>query len=256
VRTAKMQEELEIARRIQTSILPSDPALDGLEIAAAMVPADDVGGDYYDVQPAFDGGWITIGDVSGHGLDAGLVMMMVQSAASAISAARASTSPSELLALLNGVLYDNIARRLSRRDYVTLTVLRYLRSGRVTFAGAHQDILVYRQRSRSVERILTPGPWLGIRRQIRNVTVDSTFDLEDQDVMVLFTDGVTESMDAAGELFDIDRLCRAIEATGDREPSFIRDHVISEVKRWGARQDDDVTLFVARYSAPGSFVER
>ncbi len=64
---------------MQTSILPRKFAVPGLEISAKMIPASEVGGDYYDVIPVDDGCWIAIGDVSGHGLDAGLVMLMLQS---------------------------------------------------------------------------------------------------------------------------------------------------------------------------------
>lgn len=248
VRTAKIREELEIARRVQTSILPTDPKLDGLEISAIMIPADDVGGDYYDVLPTLNGGWLAIGDVSGHGLDAGLVMLMVQSATFAISQARANISPSELLTLLNEVLYDNIAQRLSRNDYVTLSLLRYSKNGQIEFAGAHQDMLVYRARTGRVERIRTPGPWVGIRQHIRTIAIDGTFALREGDVLVLFTDGVIEAMNEHGEQFDLDRLCSAISDAHARTPEGIRDHIVECVKRWTPRVDDDMTLLVARYA--------
>src|SRR5215467_3320832 len=103
-----MEEELAIARRVQTSLLPVNPALDGLDIAAVMLPADDVGGDYFDIRPVQSGGFIAMGDVSGHGLDAGLVMLMVQSSLATIVASRPNTSPRELLGLLNEVIYDNV----------------------------------------------------------------------------------------------------------------------------------------------------
>ncbi|HVU02478.1 MAG TPA: SpoIIE family protein phosphatase [Polyangiaceae bacterium] len=250
VRTAKVQEELEIARRMQTSILPAEPSLDGLEVAALMIPADEVGGDYYDVRPALDGGWITIGDVSGHGLDAGLVMLMVQSAAFGIASARSGTSPAELLTLLNEVLYDNIARRLGRSDYVTLCVLRYRRNGLVEFAGAHQDIIVCRAATGSVERVRTQGPWVGIRKQIRTITTDGALQLRDGDILVLYTDGIIEAMNADGEQFDVPRLCAAIHEARTKSVEEIRDHVVARARAWMATQDDDLTLLVARYRAP------
>lgn len=249
VKTARMEEELAIARRVQTSLLPVDPLLPGLDIATAMVPATDVGGDYFDIIPTLDGGFITIGDVSGHGLDAGLVMLMVQSALAAIVASRPNTSPRELLSLLNQVLFDNIARRLSRKDYVTLCALRYARNGMVTFAGAHQDILVHRAATGRVERIKTLGPWLGIRQDVRAITVDSMFRLNDHDVMVLFTDGIVEAMDRHGEQLGLRRLCGALEEVHAESPSTIRDHIVRQVHDWMIAQEDDVTLLVARYTS-------
>jgi PAS domain S-box-containing protein len=249
VNTARMEEELAIARRVQTSLLPVDPVLAGLDIATAMVPATEVGGDYFDIRPTLDGGFITIGDVSGHGLDAGLVMLMVQSALAAIVTSRPNTSPRELLSLLNQVLFDNIARRLSRKDYVTLCALRYARGGVVTYAGSHQDILVYRAQSGRVERIKTLGPWLGIREDVRAITVDSMFRLHDRDVMLLFTDGIVEAMDRHGEQLGMSRLCSALEEVHAEAPSVIRDHIVRHVHNWMFEQEDDVTLLVARYSA-------
>jgi PAS domain S-box-containing protein len=249
VRDAKVEEELAIAQRVQTSLLPTNPTLAGLQIAATMIPADEVGGDYYDVHSSLDGGWIMIGDVSGHGLNAGLVMLMLQSAASAIASARERISPSELLVLLNQVLYDNINRRLGRSEYVTLCLLRYLRNGEIAFAGAHQDILVRRALLGNVERIKTPGPWVAIRQQIRTLAEDAKLQLHDGDILVLFTDGVIEAMNADGEQFDIERLCEAISEADPESPAGVRDHILGKVKQWMARQDDDITVFVAKYSA-------
>jgi PAS domain S-box-containing protein len=252
VKTARMEEELAIARRVQTSLLPVEPVLEGLEFAPVMLPADDVGGDYYDIRPVFGGGFITVGDVSGHGLDAGLVMLMVQSAIAAIVASRGNTSPSELLILLNEVIYDNVARRLARRDYVTLCALRYARSGHVIFAGAHQDILIYRTKQGHIERIATTGPWMGITKDIRGRIMDNSFRLHDQDVMVLFTDGVVEAMNGAGEQFEMRRLCAAIEESHAESPAAIRNHIVRKVGEWTHCQEDDVTVLVARYTSQNS----
>src|SRR5262252_1055280 len=75
----RLAEELEIAARIQATMLPRISRVAGLEIAAVMVPSAEVGGDYYDIIPTKGGCWIGIGDVAGHGLKSGLVMMMIQS---------------------------------------------------------------------------------------------------------------------------------------------------------------------------------
>ena len=105
VKTAKAEEELAIARRVQTSILPRDPVVDGLEIAAVMYPAEDVGGDYYDILPFQGGAWFAVGDVSGHGLNAGLVMLMVQSAVVSITGSMPDASPRDVICQLNDVLH-------------------------------------------------------------------------------------------------------------------------------------------------------
>ncbi len=249
VRNAKAEEELAIARRVQTSLLPRDLTLPGLTIAARMLPADDVGGDYYDVRPVGDGGLITIGDVSGHGLNAGLVMLMMQSALCAISASRRSATPAELLVLLNQVIYENVVGRLERDEYVTLSVLRYSSSGIVTHAGAHQDIVVLRAATGRCERIATSGPWIGVREEIFTITRDQALELRDGDVMVLYTDGVIEAFDDEGNVFDMDRLIKAIEELPSGSPQEILERIFLRVSEHSHRQDDDITVLVAKHSA-------
>lgn len=252
VRKAKIQEELEIARRVQASLLPQQFAIPGLEIAAAMHPADEVGGDYYDAVICPDGAWLAMGDVSGHGLNAGLIMLMVQSALSGIAAARPDCTPADLVATLNTVLFDNISARLGSDEYVTLVVLRYWNDGRIVFAGAHEYILVCRADSGRVERVATPGPWLGIRHDVRSAVVDNALELRDGDLLVLFTDGAIEAMDSTADQFDIHRLCDLIERHRAESPEVIKNRVLAAVEAWMAQRADDISLLVARYHVPGS----
>jgi PAS domain S-box-containing protein len=249
-RTAKLEEELAIARRVQTSILPRELKVEGLEIAARMVPADEVGGDYYDVLP-FDGGaWLAIGDVSGHGLDAGLVMLMVQSAFSAVTRARADATPREVVLAVNDVLVDNIRTRLVQEAHVTLTVFLYTADGRLTFAGAHEELLLYRRRTDQVELVATPGVWVGATRAISRSTVNSALALEKGDLLVLYTDGVTEAANADGEQFELPRLIQAVRDARGEPCAVIRDRILEATARWSARQDDDLTVVVLRYTGP------
>jgi PAS domain S-box-containing protein len=251
VRTAKIEEDLAIARRVQTSILPRSSPIPGLEIAATMVPADEVGGDYYDVIPARGGCWIAIGDVSGHGLNAGLVMLMVQSALAAICRATPDGTPRDVLSTLNEVIFDNVRRRLEQEDFVTLSLLWIAGDGRVVFAGAHEEILVARRDTGQVERVASLGTWIGGMRDIRSVTTDQTITLRDGDVALLYTDGVTEARNAAGEQFNLDRLCAALARAQQGSPEQIRDHVLGEVRAWMARQEDDITVLALRFSRLG-----
>jgi PAS domain S-box-containing protein len=251
VRSARIEEEIAIARRVQTSLLPRELSLAGLEVAATMIPASEVGGDYYDVMPLDDGGWIAIGDVSGHGLTAGLVMLMVQSAMAAATQSQPGATPRDVLDVINRVMVDNIRHRLQHGDYVTLSLLRYFTDGRLLFAGAHQDVLHVPRRTGRVTCVETPGTWLGADREIAHVTVDTELRLEDGDLMVLYTDGVTEAMNAAGEQFGIDRLCAAVERVKDEPAGRVRDLVIAEVRAWMATQDDDVTVMALRFT-PGA----
>lgn len=251
VQDAKRQKELDIARRVQTSIIPREISVKGLEIAAAMETADEVGGDYYDVVGCPDGAWLAIGDVSGHGLDAGIIMLMVQSAALAVLSTAAFSSPADALVQLNAILYDNIRKRLGQDDYITLTLFRYYHDGRIVFAGAHEDLVVIRGESGAAEQIPTPGTWLAAKKDVRSVTLESSLQLFDGDLLILYTDGVTEARDAAGSLFDVSGLIAAALEVKDQPPVHILEHVLERVRRFRARQDDDVSLFIARYHSQG-----
>lgn len=252
VERAHLEEHVRIAHHLQTALLPADPKLDGLEISVSMQPAEQVGGDYYDVRATADGGgWLAIGDVSGHGLNAGLVMLMVQSATAALSLAHGDdASPARLVSTLNTVIYENVKQRMQQSDYVTLCLLRYFRDGRVVFAGAHQHVLIFRKQAGEVELVLTHGTWLGLRRDIRASTHDLELRLQDGDVMVLYTDGLIEARNDENEPYDLERLCAAIARLRDEPTQRIRAEVLAEVERWSARRDDDdITLMVVRYSS-------
>lgn len=247
---AGLERETEIAQRIQTAILPKQYDVAGLEIAAIMQPASDVGGDYYDVIPTDDGCMLGIGDVTGHGLLAGMIMLMVQSMIAAVVRANPLLPPSQLLPSVNHALYDNVRHRLKETDHVTLTLIQYQRDGRLKAAGAHEDILIYRQRSGKCEAKTPPGFWLGAIPDVTEMTTDAEIQLEDGDVLVLFTDGVTESMNEAREQFGLERLMAQIERHGREPLSRLCDSILQAVRFWSSARADDVSLLVARYRAP------
>lgn len=241
----RLGREMEIAMRIQTSILP--PAFDvpGLEIAGCMLPATEVGGDYYDVIPIQGGCWIGIGDVAGHGLTAGLEMLMVQSVVAALVRERPNAPPRELVRVLNEVIYDNVRNRLHQDEHVTLTLVRYV-DGKLTFAGAHEDIVVLGRDQPICSRVPTPGTWVGAIRDVSRPTVDSNLALSEGDLVVLYTDGVTEARDATGAVFGMERLCAAIEAARAEPVEKIRDRIVAAVQAWQAVHEDDISVLVIR----------
>jgi DNA-binding LacI/PurR family transcriptional regulator/serine phosphatase RsbU (regulator of sigma subunit) len=243
----RLRQELAIAERIQTSILPRNLAVEGLEIAATMLPASEVGGDYYDIFPTEGGAWLGIGDVAGHGLRPGLVMVMLQSVIAALGRSNALGSPSALLNVVNSVIYDNVRGRLQQDEHATLSLIRYERSGKLIFAGAHEDIIICSKRTGKTRLVPTPGTWVGATRDISAVTVDSECQLEDGDIFVLYTDGILEAANEQGEHFGIERLCAEIEHIQRAPVAAIRDHVMDVVKRFLTKQEDDIALVVARY---------
>jgi sigma-B regulation protein RsbU (phosphoserine phosphatase) len=237
--------DLEIARQIQTSILPRRVDVEGIEISAGMVPADEIGGDYYDILPVTNGCWIGIGDVAGHGLGAGLIMVMIQSMVMTLVRANEKATPREVVCMLNRLLYENIRGRLNQDDHVTFCLMRYGGDGQVTFAGAHEEILLWRTTGK-YERIATKGTWLGAVRDVEKATEDQTLQLQPGDLMVLYTDGLIESRSKAGKQFGVERLAALVEQHRSESADAIQRKILARLRRWTARQEDDVTVIVVR----------
>lgn len=243
--TERLQREMEIAMKIQTSMLPRSFEVPGLDIAARMIPADEVGGDYYDIIPVADGCWIGIGDVAGHGLTAGLEMMMVQSVVAALVGKAPDAFPRDHVTVTNRVLYENIHDRLQQGEHVTFTLLRY-KQGVLTFAGAHEEILVCRAATGRCETHETPGTWLAGMPDVNDVTSDTRIELASGDIVVLYTDGITEARDAKGTQFGIERVAALVERYRLAGVDAIRDQVIAAAESWQAQREDDLSIVVLR----------
>lgn len=245
----RMARELEIAASLQQALLPPVPEHPDFEFVGRMRPADEVGGDFYDVlrDGATDHLWITIGDVSGHGLDAGLVMLMTQSAFASQFRASALACPSVALRNVNELLCENIATRLKDKKYVTAQVFTYRGDGLFLCAGAHQPVLVYRAKIRQCEIIDVPGPWLGIDPTASNIPVVKVC-LEPGDILCLYTDGLPEARNDAGELYDVPRFASLIATAiqQNSELGRVADMVIRNVEEHTATQEDDWTLLLVR----------
>lgn len=248
--------DMEVAKRIQTSLLPRVRRLPGYQVAATMVPAEQVGGDYYDVIETQDGElWVSIGDVSGHGVESGLIMMMTQTSIfTAVSGAQSKGSqahrlqPSRMLEMVNEVLTENIAR-LGADRYMSISALS-LRGDELVFSGKHQDILVYRQALGVVEVVPTTGTWLGVLGDLRGRLRDQSLYLDEGDVVLLFTDGVTEATDAHGQMYGEKQLERALHENACLDVEAIVHNISREVQDHMARLDDDLTLIALKRVGP------
>jgi serine phosphatase RsbU (regulator of sigma subunit) len=244
---APLLKEMEIAQRIQSSILPAPQKVPAYDIAARMVPVANMGGDYYDVRPLPDGGcWIGIGDVAGHGVTSGLVMLMVQSGISALLEHRPDLAPHEVLRAVNAFLQDNIRQRLHSDEHVTLSLFRFHPDGRVEMAGAHEDVVICRANG-AIERLETSGTWLGAIRDVSPFLRTTPFRLGVGDLLLLHTDGATEAPNGGRERLGLDRIAAELQRRAEAPTTEIRDALFELVLKWAPQPEDDVTLLVMRY---------
>jgi serine phosphatase RsbU (regulator of sigma subunit) len=248
-RTADLQKalsalwgEMKLARKIQEALVPAAPELENCEVAVSMKPTDEVGGDYYDVIRVKGSEWVLIGDVSGHGVPAGLIMMMCHTAVRAVLRNTPDIMPDQLLAVVNSVLTENI-RQLREDKYMTISALRRDPDGAITFAGAHQDICVYRADTDRVEAFETTGLWLGIRDQIADSLVPQRLKLGPGDVLLLFTDGITEAT-CEGIMFDMVGVRRVLDRASGKTAGEVLSDLLRELEGYELR--DDATALVIR----------
>jgi serine phosphatase RsbU (regulator of sigma subunit) len=234
--------EMKLARKIQEALVPASPELAGCDIAAIMKPTSQVGGDYYDVIREKGAEWVLIGDVSGHGVPAGLIMMMCQTSVRTALSQNPDLLPHQLLTIVNRVLTRNI-NALGEDKYMTISALRRDRDGTISFAGAHQDIHVYRAEHDRVEALETSGLWLGLRQDIDGAFATHRLELHPGDVLVLHTDGVTEAQ-RNGALFDTSGLRAVVERARGKTSRQILDDLLHELE--GFELADDATLLVIR----------
>jgi phosphoserine phosphatase RsbU/P len=243
----RLTRELEIAARIQTSILPRNLAVAGLEISATMMTATEVGGDYYDVLPTEEGCWIAVGDASGHGLTAGLVMMMVQTGVATLVRGGQGMGPAAVVKTLNRVLFENIHERLEAERHMTLSLMRYEQSGKLTVAGAHMDAVVWRAATQTIELLKTKGTFLAITDDIDHVNEEQDWQLGTGDLLVLLTDGVTEAENASGAAFGYEGVLEVVEARATLPVASIQQALAKAVKQHSPTLADDCTIMVLRF---------
>ena len=237
--------EMELAKRIQTALLPNKQRIKGFDIASVMLPAKEVGGDYYDIIETPEGEkWITIGDVSGHGVDSGLIMMMAQTCISSTVISNRHCQPSELLNSVNHVIRENISR-LGSDHYMTMMAMRFNES-KMTIAGKHQDVIIYRSALNKTETVSIDGTWLGITDKIDNYLTDTSINIGGGDIVLLFSDGVTESTDKNGDMYSQVRLEQSLNQYADLPINRILEKIIEDVSNFQEEQYDDMSLVIVK----------
>jgi len=245
----RMSSELEVTQRLQQMMLPRDEDLRNianLDISGSMEAAAEVGGDYYDVV-CKDGGVIFgIGDVTGHGLESGVIAIMVQTAVRTLLASGPYES-TRFLNVLNRVIYDNV-RRMNCDRNLTFSLLHY-QDQCVTICGQHEEVLVVRGNG-VLERhdTLNLGFPLGLEKDIAKHLAEASVPLSTGDVMVMYTDGITEAINCAGVTYGIERLAQALRNNHEQPAGAIREAVLSDLREYIGVQPllDDISLLVIK----------
>lgn len=247
----RLEEELRIARRIQMSLLPEQGAfqLPGVRVAALCLPAAEVGGDYYDLLPLGDGRMgVLVADVSGKGTSAALYMAELKGLV--LSLSRVYDSPARLLSEANRIL----AATLDSRSFVTMTyAVVDAGARRMSYARAgHNPILRFDHATGETEVLFSGGLGLGLDNgdrfdriiEERHVTLDAG------DVFLFFTDGLSEAMNEASELYGENRLRSVLASVRSHglDEDALKDRILEDIRAFvgSAAQHDDMTMVVLK----------
>jgi len=248
----RIRQEMSIATNIQKQLLPTSvPASSNLKIAPYFKPAKEVGGDYYDFIESKDGQpCIVIGDVSGKGLPAGMIMVIARTTLQIV--ARGKTDVKEAVIHFSKEMYP----RMRRGQFMTLNLLQWEDSSRkLSFASAgHEHILWYHADRDYVEKIRAGGIAVGLVDDPAPYIKLRSLDAQPGDVFVLYTDGVTEARNKHELMFGIERLQNSLKTHVPlNEPEKISENIIQDVFAFmdTAEQYDDITLLVLSVSKPG-----
>ena len=244
----RLDHDLEIARDIQRILLPSEaPAINGFQISGINVPARQVSGDYFDyIQVDQERLGVAIADVSGKGVPASLIMAICRSVLRA-EAAR-NPSPADVLRKVNRQLYPDIKEDM----FISMAylVLDHQRNGVTLARAGHDAPLLYQQKSQTITPIKSPGMVVGIDSGsvFDRLTVDFSIALERNDCLVLYTDGVTETLNSEGDEYGVDRMMQSVRASANDGAQAIVKTIIKDVREFtgSVPQNDDITVIAIR----------
>ncbi len=258
----RLESEIQAAAKIQSSVLPRrDENLNGYDIAHISIAAAEVGGDNYDFRTTRNGNWISIGDVSGHGLEAGILALIAQSAFN-----------------YGAYLFEHEKRENPQVDmynYVnkTLVLLSTIRAGSYSFmtqnyffekdgifycAGAHEIGLLYKKSTKTVlelKELSGTIPFMGIINEVNAINSKFQFTMEQGDVLLLYSDGLIEAKNADGVQYDVCGAKKLLGEIGEKDVEVIKDLFISDLttycengdmKKYNGCFADDVTILVLK----------
>lgn len=244
----RLDKELQVATQVQRLLLPTRfPKISGLDVAAMNRQAREIGGDYYDLFPIGNGQYgIAIADVSGKGIPAALIMAMARSILR--SSAAGNLSPRNVLSELNRHLFSDIQQEM----FISLAYLVLDETNKklmVTRAG-HEPIIYYDKQENNIKQLKPQGIVLGMDS---GALFTSTLEevllvVKTGDILVLYTDGVTEAQDADGKEFGYETLNEVIRSMASSTAQEIANQIMARILRFtgDTPQKDDMTLLIVK----------
>ncbi|KKP36271.1 hypothetical protein A2483_00460 [Candidatus Peregrinibacteria bacterium RIFOXYC2_FULL_33_13] len=248
----RLSAELDIASKIQKETLPKNvPDTTDLTIIAKSKPAGEIGGDCFDFAHNKDNFYFFISDVTGHGIASGLIMMMGHTLI--MTFAKMFSTGYEVLFQTNKFLKP----LMSSIMFITLTLVRWNQTDKKLYAtgAGHEHIIVYQTKNKKCFVEKSGGIALGMIEDNSKIIKEREIPFEKGDLLVLFTDGITESKNIYGELFGLQRLLDIIEENAEqKQTEEIFDIITEKLQNFTENhiQEDDMTIILCRYNKENS----
>ncbi len=236
-------KELEEARKVQLSMLPQNlPEIPGLQIGVFMETATEVGGDYYDFNLGKDGTLnVVIGDATGHGMKAGIMVATIKSLFGALG---------------NNLMIGDFFQRCTQiiknmklgNLFMSLSILRIKNNYAILSSAGMPPTLVFRSAKNEVEEIVIKGMPLGAFNKFEYNEIE--LEISDGDIILLLTDGIEETFNRDKEMFGSERIKEILKQSADKAPEELIDILNVKAKQWrqGLPQADDITFVVLKYA--------
>ncbi len=244
----RISSELNVAQKIQQDLIPqSAPDIPGLDIIAKTRPAAEIGGDSFDFITKNDRTFMYIGDVTGHGVPSGLVMMIVDTLLHTF--ADMVENSHQLLVQVNKYLKPRIQSTM----FMTMIMLQWIpQTKEMKFTGAgHETLIHYKALNKTVDNLKAGGIALGMIPDNEKLAQEQPLNFQEGDFIILYTDGITESRNTDGEMFGESKLVKIIEKNAPEAVSAeaLFQRISTEVTHFigDTIQQDDMTLLVIRH---------
>ena len=249
VENYRMSSELAVTRKLQEMILQRKKELNSikeLDIVGFMEPADEVGGDYYDVLQRNGRIKIGIGDVTGHGLESGVIMIMVQTAIRTLLI-NGEGNPVKFLSTVNQTIYENL-QRMNCDKSLSLILMDY-HDNKLYISGQHESVIVVRSNG-EIEIIDTDslGFPIGLTDEITEFIFELEIQLDLGDIVLLYTDGIPEAENQSKQHYGLKLLIQVISEAHKKPIDQIREIVINDVREFigSHKVYDDITFMVMK----------
>ncbi|TGU72769.1 PAS domain S-box protein [Geomonas terrae] len=245
LQNTSLHKEMEIARQIQLSLLPaSPPLLSGIDCAGRCVPASHIGGDYFDILPHGERLDLVIADVSGHSVGAALIMVETRSVLHAQMPAL--DGPAQVVAALNEILLDDLSRA---ELFITMSYLSYQRAtGKLRYSNAgHPPPLLFRPSEERFFELDAEGLILGVQRRV--AFHEMAMQVDKGDLLLLYTDGITETENGDGEFFGKERLKGVLAREHKKPAAGIIEAILDALRAFtgSATFNDDISMLTLKF---------